>query len=53
MSTEIKLLRDLSQGKEQDVLFVHFELSIASETGCPRIPELQEENVWTSNMYEP
>jgi len=53
MSTEIKLFRDLSQGKEQEVLFVHFELAIASETGCSRIPELREENVWTSNMYEP
>jgi hypothetical protein len=53
MSTKIKLLRDLSQGNEQAVLFVHFELSIASETCCSRIPELQEENVWTTNMYEP
>ena len=34
--TEIKLFRDLSQGKEQAVLLVHFELSIASETGCSR-----------------
>jgi hypothetical protein len=49
---EIKLFRDLSQGKEQAVLFVHF-VSIASETGCSRFPELQEENVWTTNMYEP
>jgi hypothetical protein len=53
MSTEIKLFRDLSQGKEQAVLFVHFEPSNASETGCTRIPELQEGNVWTTNMYEP
>jgi hypothetical protein len=53
MSTEIKLFRDLIQGKEQAVLFVHFELSIASETGCSRILELQEENVWTTNVYEP
>jgi hypothetical protein len=52
MSTEIKLFRDLGQGKEQKVLFVHFELANASETGCSRIPELQEENVWASNMYE-
>jgi len=52
MSTEIKLFRDFSQGKEQAVLFVHFELSIASETGCSRIPELREENVWTTKMYE-
>jgi hypothetical protein len=52
MSTEIKLFRNLSQRKEQAVLLVHFELSIASETGCSKIPELQEENVWTSNMYE-
>jgi len=53
ISTEIKLFRDLSQGKEQAVLLVHFVLSTASETGCSRIPELQEENVWTTNVYEP
>jgi hypothetical protein len=53
ISTEIKLFRDLSEGKEQAVLFVHFELSNASETGCSRIPELQEETVWTTNMNEP
>jgi len=53
MYTEIKLFRDFSQEMEQTALFVHFELSIASETGCSRIPELQEENVWTANMYEP
>jgi hypothetical protein len=53
MYTEIKVFNDLSQRKEQAVLFVHFELSIASERGCSRIPELQEENVWTTNMYEP
>jgi len=53
MSTEIKLFWDLSQGKEQAVLLFHFVLPIASETGCSRIPELQEENVWTTNMYEP
>jgi hypothetical protein len=53
MYTEIKLFRDLSQEMEQDVQLVHFELSIASETGCSRIPELQEENVWTTNMHEP
>ena len=53
ISTEIKVFRDLSEGKEQVVLFAHFELSIASETGCSRIPELQKENVWTTNMYEP
>jgi hypothetical protein len=53
MSTEIKLFRDLSQGKKQAVLLGHFELAIASETGCSRIPEVQEENVWTTNMYEP
>jgi hypothetical protein len=53
ISTEIKLFRDLSQIKEQAALFVHFKLSIASETGCSRIPELQEENVWPTNMYEP
>jgi len=49
MYTEIKLFRDFSQGKEHAVLFVHFELSISSETGCSRIPELQEENVWKMN----
>ena len=53
MSTEIKLFRDLNQGKEQGVLLVHFVLSIASETGCSRNPELREENVWTTNMDEP
>ena len=53
MYTEIKLFRDLSQEMEQDVQLVHFELSIASETGCSRIPQLQEENVWTTNMHEP
>jgi hypothetical protein len=37
ISTEIKLFRDLSQGKKKAVLFVHFELSIASETDCSRI----------------
>jgi len=53
VSTEIKLFRDLSQGKEQAVLLLQFVLSTASRTGCSRIPELQEENVWTTNMYEP
>jgi hypothetical protein len=52
MSTEIKLFWDWSQRKEQAIPLVHFELSIAAETGCSRIPELQEENVWSTNMYE-
>jgi hypothetical protein len=52
MSTKIKLFRDLIQGIEQAALFVHFELSISSKT-CSSIPELQEENVWTTNMHEP
>jgi hypothetical protein len=53
MSTKIILFRDLSQWIEQAALFVHFELSIASETSCSRISELREENVWTTNMHKP
>jgi hypothetical protein len=52
ISSEIKLFSDLSQGKEQGVMLVHFVISFASKT-CSRIPEIQEENVWTTNMYVP
>ena len=50
---EIKIFRALCQWKEQTVLLVHFVLSIAAETRCSRITELQEENAWSTNMYEP
>jgi hypothetical protein len=53
ISPEIKLFRDLSQRKEQGVLLVHFVISFASKTGCSRILEMQEENVWTTNVYKP